>query len=63
MTVTIDQLDRIRQLTWLQARAHMTTILLQNGLISVSPEGVAGFWRGEEWVSLYELFGEPDDNR
>jgi hypothetical protein len=59
---TTEQLDRLQELTWIMARARMVTILVQNGLVEVSPEGNAGFYRGDEWVSIYDLFGELNEN-
>lgn len=39
---------------WLQARSQMAAILVKEGILQTHNDQ-AGFWRGEEWVSIYDL--------
>lgn len=48
------QLDYLRKTIYLEQRSKFVEVLLQEGLIE-SNNGIAGFWRGEEWVSIYEV--------
>jgi hypothetical protein len=43
---------------FLQQRARIVEILLHEEILE-SNNGTAGFWRGEEWVSVYDLLGDP----
>jgi hypothetical protein len=45
---------------WLQARSEIVAILVREGIVETK-NGSAGFWRGEEWVSIYELMEENND--
>ena len=42
---------------WLQARSELVAILVREGVIE-SNNGIAGFYRGDEWVSIYDLMEE-----
>jgi hypothetical protein len=45
---------------WLRARADLVAILINEGILD-SRDGIAGFWRGEDWVSIYDLMEETND--
>jgi hypothetical protein len=45
---------------WLQARAELVAILVNEGILD-SRDGIAGFWRGDYWVSIYDLMEETND--
>jgi hypothetical protein len=39
---------------WYQLRSELVAILVREGVIE-SRNDIAGFWRGDEWVSVYDL--------
>lgn len=39
---------------WLQARSELVAILVNEGILE-SNNGSAGFWKADEWVSIYDL--------
>lgn len=45
---------------WLQARAELVATLINEGILD-SRDGTAGFWRGEDWVSIYDLMEKTND--
>jgi hypothetical protein len=45
---------------WLQARSEIVAILVREGIVETH-NGSAGFWRGEDWVSIYDLMEETHD--
>jgi len=45
---------------WLQARSEIVALLVREGVIETRND-IAGFWRGEEWVSIYDLMEESND--
>jgi hypothetical protein len=42
---------------WLQARSELVAILVREGVIETKND-IAGFYRGDEWVSIYDLMEE-----
>lgn len=45
---------------WLQARSEIVALLVREGIIETRND-IAGFWRGEEWASIYTLMEEKND--
>ncbi|CAB4128352.1 hypothetical protein UFOVP223_2 [uncultured Caudovirales phage] len=39
---------------WLEARSRVVAKLVEEGILDTK-NGQAGFYRGDEWVSIYEL--------
>ena len=52
------QLTYLIKSIFLDQRAKIVSTLLDEGILE-SKDGVAGFWRGYEWVSVYDILGEP----
>ena len=40
---------------WLQARSEIVAVLVREGALEVNDNDQAGFWRGEEFVRVYDL--------
>jgi hypothetical protein len=53
------QIEYLSQIIHLEQRAKLIAILVREGIVETKDD-VAGFWRGEEWVSLYDLLGEAN---
>jgi hypothetical protein len=51
------QLTYLIKSIFLDQRAKIVSTLLDEGILE-SNNGVAGFWRGHEWVSVYDILGE-----
>ena len=42
---------------YLETRSQLVAILVQKGVLE-SRNGIAGFWVGDEWVSVYDVLEE-----
>jgi hypothetical protein len=59
-----DYTEKIRRITWLQARAKIAMVLLETGVADTHNDQV-GFWTqiagNPTFLSLYDLLGDLDD--
>ena len=46
---------------YLETRSKLVAILVSAGVLE-SNNGIAGFWKGDEWVSVYDLLEEHYGN-
>lgn len=45
---------------WLAARSAVIAVLLKEGVLE-SRNDIVGFWKNDEWVSVYDLMEKEND--
>jgi hypothetical protein len=58
---SLDTLVNKHSAEWLQARSELVAILVREGVLDTRND-IAGFSRGDEWISIYDLLEEYNGN-